>query len=1270
MYLRSVTNFEYFPAKTLGLWILFIALAMLNLSFNPAYSAGPRAVILEPLDGSYITSTPVTMRIKVTHPLGVISDSLQVSVDGTVIGSGDWSTVTPAGTTSEEIEYVKDISVDFAEPEGMHHIEVIDAFSSTAVSEGLSNGPVTCDFTYDSVAPEILRVFPVSGATTESVRPVVEVHFSEPVNIGDFTGDAANSGFTLMTSGKPVSGTSEWSEKNDILYFTPHEDIPLDTAEEADLQVIVRTFSDLAGNVQASTWTSSFQISAARELPPVITGTWPVNGQTGVEVASTITLTFSKNINKDTLLNKVRVINGSRTYLYPGQLDSTNHPDGAVFGFKTNSSVSNFQYNSIHTVIVDPGFKDTEGREQKEGYTFSFTTGEPPVEAPTNLLLTDHRPLTDETVYTLRPVLSFRFNREVDQSTVYTGFSLSDGSFDRAGSISFSADGKSFSFTPTQDLVADRTYTWTLGSSIKDYDGIGFGGLADVTQTGSFRIGKAPYVTGSTPSEGAEEVDISQAIKISFNTSMDSQSFNPATVRVSDGTNNVTLNRIELVGNDLQVEIAESGKTEFKGKRFYLYLDKTVSSVYGMELGEDFVLSFVSAGDAVKPYIESILPAPDQQNVSLSQEFIIEFSEPMNTSTVENAFMISDDTGVSIYNKSNGVFTWTVDKKIVRYNLNSGVKLSSGSLHYITIDQAAADASGNYLDDFNDSGLDGENYQISFTTVNSDLLKVLSTSPASSSSDNPSTEKIIITFSGPVKESSIYSSFSAVDSGNKVISGSISLTNDMETMMFIPDEPLMHGTVNVTLTSGTTGIRSMNSTQLDGNDNGVSEGSPADDYSFSFSVISPPKVVSSEPSNGANQIRQDIKIPVKVKYDQAMDLSSFNSNSVSAWLVNPESQDRKLIVDTFLLSDLDMIVNFEVLLGSMGNYDERSVKISISSDVLDQRGLNPAGNYDFTFTVNNPDRPLILMSGVSPADKAANVVKRPGIYIPFSEPMNRESAERAFSIAPLNQGQYIGKSGTFSWNDDSTAMTFVPSADLIEGVTYEIVFLDTATDVAGASLQAGLKYTFGVINTVPPSLVTTIPVDQTKDVAVDSRIVLIFSQPMDISTLSNIVISSDREVTIDRIETDPLSDVRYVLVPETLSPNKNYTLTIPRTVQDLRGNQLDQKYVVSFTTKGLGDTLEAGGFVVPGDPDKAVILVQTNEEVGSTLSVTVKQKGAPAAVLLLMKQIKSPKSGIYLYKGIYNVNRNSEFFGIAEVGVSASISGVLNNKSTTFIVRE
>lgn len=307
---------------------------------------------------------------------------------------------------------------------------------------------------------------------------------------------------------------------------------------------------------------------------------------------------------------------------------------------------------------------------------------------------------------------------------------------------------------------------------------------------------------------------------------------------------------------------------------------------------------------------------------------------------------------------------------------------------------------------------------------------------------------------------------------------------------------------------------------------------------------------------------------------------------------------------------------------------------------------------------------------VLPISGATTESVRPVIEIHFSESMNRESVERAFSMALLDPGKYIGKSGVFSWNDDSSIMTFIPSADLIEGITYEIILLNTATDVAGAKIQTGFKQTFEVINTVSPSLVTTIPVDNTQEMAIDSKIVIIFSHPIDISTLSNIVLSSEKEVKIDRIEVDPLSDVSYLLVPEALSPHTKYTLTVPKTVYDLRGNQLDQKYVISFTTKDLGKTLEAGAFVIPGDPENAVVIVRTNEAVGSSLAVTVKQKGAPSAFPLVMKMIKSPKNEIYLYKGIYSVNRNFEFFGIAEVGVSAKISGVMNNKTTTFIVRE
>jgi hypothetical protein len=1238
----------------------------------PALSIGPRAVIIEPLEGSYITSTPVNLRIKAAHPSGVIKDSLIVSVDGKIIKSGDWGSVVPAGVTAEVIEYTKDISSDFINREGRHQIQVIDVFSDIPGSEGLSNGPVVTNFTYDSIKPEVLRVIPASGVSIESLRPTIEVHFSEPVNTEKFIGDTTDPGFKVTASGQQISGNAQWSDKKDILYFLPHEDIPVDTSFESDVQILIKNFEDIAGNIQLSAWSSSFEISADKAAAPFITGTWPVNNQIDVDPASAFTLIFSKGIIKDTLLNKIRIINGSRTYIYPGQLESTNHPDPGVFSFKVNSSVTALQYNSLHTVVVDPGFKDGEGREQKQGFSFSFSTASPPSEEPLNLKLTDYRPLNNETLYTLRPSLSYRFDRPIDPSTVYVGFSLSEGAFDRAGKFEFSSDGKSFTFIPGQDLIPDKSYTWTLNSNIRDFDGIGFGGLADVSQTGSFRIGKTPFIIGSVPLEGFEGVDISEAIKIKFNTSMDPNTINPSNIRVFTEEDSVSLNRMELIGNDLLIEISESGKKDYMGKKFSVHVSKNIKSLYGMSLQDDFMLTFISTGDAIKPYVIEISPKPFEEELPLNYTVIVEFSEPMNIFSVENAFkIISENNSEFEYNKSKGTFQWSLDQKILRYTLNNGITYESGKKHSLIIDDSAQDMNGNSLDDVNDSGLGGENYQIEFTFRNEDLLNVVSTSPANDSIDVSKNSNIAIQFSRPVKESSLLSSVEIIDSGNKCISGLFSYTEDMETVIFNPDQELKSGTVTVRIKSGISGIRTEEGNFFDGNMDKIAGISPDDDYVFTFTVLSLPLLVSSEPVNGASQIRQDIKIPVRVKYDQAMDINTFTSQSVKVWLKESYYYDFQLTVDKFRLSDFDKIVNFEILLdGINGNFDEKSLKVQISTEVKDQRGLSPEKNSEFYFTVNNPDRPLVLMSGINPADKSKNVVKRPGVYIPFSEPMDRQSVEQAFSIKPVNEGQYIGKSGIFEWNVEFTAMTFTPSHDLIEGVTYEVNFDTSATDVSGAFIQAGFNYTFSVINTVPPSLVTTIPVDKTLDVAVDSRIILIFSQPMDISTLKNIVISSDREVSIDRIEADPLSNVRYVAVPESLSPNKPYTITIPRTVQDLRGNQLDQKYVVNFTTKGLGDTLEAAGFVIPGDPKHAVVLVQTNEAVDSSLNVTVRQKGMPAAVPMIMNTVKSPKNGIYLYKGIYEINRSSEFFGIAEVSVSARISGILNNKITTLVIKE
>lgn len=60
------------------------------------------------------------------------------------------------------------------------------------------------------------------------------------------------------------------------------------------------------------------------------------------------------------------------------------------------------------------------------------------------------------------------------------------------------------------------------------------------------------------------------------------------------------------------------------------------------------------------------------------------------------------------------------------------------------------------------------------------------------------------------------------------------------------------------------------------------------------------------------------------------------------------------------------------------------------------------------------------------------------IVVSFDKPMDRESVEKSFQIAPK-------VSGTFKWNDDNTAVQFVPGGGgFARGEAYNVTLGNTA----------------------------------------------------------------------------------------------------------------------------------------------------------------------------------------------------------------------------------
>jgi PKD repeat protein len=148
------------------------------------------------------------------------------------------------------------------------------------------------------------------------------------------------------------------------------------------------------------------------------------------------------------------------------------------------------------------------------------------------------------------------------------------------------------------------------------------------------------------------------------------------------------------------------------------------------------------------------------------------------------------------------------------------------------------------------------------------------------------------------------------------------------------------------------------------------------------------------------------------------------------------------------------------------------------------------------------------------------------ITITFSEPMNKSSAEEAFSVSP-------SVAGTFSWTDNT--MTFTSGMDLSYETTYTVTIDTAAADLAGNHIESAYSWQFTTEtapDTTPPVIsdvgasdatISTIAITWTTDEPATSQV----EYGLNTSYVSSTTIDTDLVTTHHVTLTGLLSDTPY-----------------------------------------------------------------------------------------------------------------------------------------------
>jgi outer membrane protein assembly factor BamB len=612
--------------------------------------------------------------------------------------------------------------------------------------------------------------------------------------------------------------------------------------------------------------------------------------------------------------------------------------------------------------------------------------------------------------------------------------------------------------------------------------------------------------------------------------------------------------------------------------------------------------------DTVLPTIQSVQPVDDAINVSINTNITIIFNETMNPTTTEPAFSITPNV--------IGAISWP-DSQTMTFDPTN--PLAGETQYTVKIAASATDFSANNLDGNGNGIADApstlDDYIWNFTTHEDILPKVIAISPARDAENVSLNTNISITFSELMNQTSVEQAFT--------ISPYISGTYDWfdKNFTFQPDVLLIEDTLySIRLNSTCTDLVG---NRFDGNKNTIFDGSPDDDYYWSFKTreTKPPFITSVTPVNLAQDVL--INVDIQVIFNEPMNKSSVESG----FSISPE------VSGIVVWSGVDTILTFSPVTTFNGS---TLYTVNITTEAKDKVGNTLDGNmngtaegsplddYSWSFTtalIPDEEPPIVL--NTLPTDGATEVNKSTSIKVYFNEPMNQGMTETGFSLIP-----YID--GIFTWDTSGQVMTFTPANDLKYDTEYSIKLIgNTVRDLASNTLDGNNNtisdgspsddYSWSfitepepVVEIIYPTIISVLPHDGAMNIAIDSNIEVFFSKNMNMaSTQFAFSISPAVTGTFDwdltKMIYNPTTDLAY---------ETTYTMILTTDATDIDNNPLDgnnnsvsegspyDDYVWTFTTT-QGSDQEKYNLSISGT---TIITIKLNEN--RTYPITITNLGA------------------------------------------------------------
>ncbi|MBF0408091.1 MAG: Ig-like domain-containing protein [Candidatus Riflebacteria bacterium] len=1148
-----------------------------NLPFNSTYTAtittGAKDLAGNALGSNYTWTFSTGVAPDTTAPVVAAADPLLAAtvvvtnkklsatfsegMDAATINSTTFVVTGPGGVAVAGTVNYSGLTAIFTPNADLAFLSTYTAKITTGAKD-LAGNALAADYIWsfttgaapDTTRPTVASSSPANAERYVSIRKKLSAVFNEGMDvttINSTTFSVTGPGGTAVTGTVACVGT--------IATFSPTINLALNSTYTATINTSVK---DLAGNALAANYIWSFSTDAPLDIiPPVVSSSDPSNGEKDVALNKKIAVTFSESMASATINSTNFTITGPGGIAVTGAVNYV----GMVANF---TPTGNLTANATYTGTITTGVKDVAGNALAANYTWTFITGAAAdTTAPT---VASIDPVDAEKEVAVNKKISVTFSESMDSATISSAsFKVADaGGVPVAGTVTFA--GMIANFTPTSVLAFNATFTVTVTTGVKD---LAENALA-ANYTSTFTTGAAPDTTAPTvastdPANAEKEVAVNKKIAAPFSESMDSETINPTTFKLTGPGGTPVAGTVTYVGQI--ANFAPLANLSFNAT-YTALISTGVCDLAGNEMETAYTWSFTTgaAPDTTPPTVSSTDPVNNETDVAVNKKIAAVFSEGMDSATINQAnFKLTGPGGSSVSGLVNYVgmianFTPTAN---LAFNTTYTARIATG----------AKDLAGNAI---------AASYSWSFTTGNApDTTKptVASTDPANAEKDVAVNKKISATFSEGMDSATInQTTFKLKGPGGTTVTGTV--TNVGMIANFTP-------AANLAFNSTYTASIATGAKDLAGNTIAAS-------YSWNFTTgaapdTTPPTVISTDPASGAVDVPVNKKI--SAPFSEGMDSSTINQTTFK--MKGPGG-----ISIPGTVSYAGMIANF----APTANYAfNATYTVTITTGAKDLAG-NPLGaDYVWSFTTGDaPDTTRPTVASTDPANKEGDVAVNKKIAVSFSEGMDSSTINQTtFKLAGPG-GTSV--SGTVSYA--GTIANFTPLSNLAFNATYTANIATGAKDLSGNSIAASYTWTFltgAAPDTTAPVVVSADPAKNEIEVAVNKKIAVTFSESMDTATINLTTFKLTGPGGTSVTGTVSYAGLIANFTPTTnLAFNATYTAVVATGVKDLAGNTLTASYSWSFTTGAAPDTTRPT--VASTDPANNEIAVAVNKKIAATFS--------------------------------------------------------------------